>query len=229
VRALALATAAVLGLATAAEAATFEPIYKGVSMVMTGDIVPGDARRFVSAWNASCKRYGRCPERLFLNSGGGEVEAGLDLAIKVHETKAHTVVGKTDQCYSMCVIIFAVGSHRAVFETSRIGVHRTSDANGNDVWEMTAVIADLMRELGMPASVIGKFWSASPQSMAALDVYDMAGWAEIIGSGDAYPNTAELNPDHPNHEPPPGWKKSRKSYAGKKPSCRSIDHDTRCR
>ena len=51
---------------TSAFTATFTPIAKGKSMVMTGKIIRGDAQRLVDAYNASCAQRNRCPDRIFL-------------------------------------------------------------------------------------------------------------------------------------------------------------------
>ena len=126
---LAALSAALLS-TVAADAATFKPIYKGISLVMTGDIVHGDRERLIDAYNGSCQRRGYCPERIFLNSEGGLLTVGWDLADLVVESGMHTVVGRTDECYSACFIVFAAGSRRVVFETSHIGVHGVSRWTG---------------------------------------------------------------------------------------------------
>ena len=92
----------------------------------------------------------------------GRQRAGRHRGRRVHpQWGIHTVVGRTDECSSICVAIFAAGSHQVAFPTSQIGVHSASylDAyTGQDgeALETTLLIARYMKELGTPDAVITK-------------------------------------------------------------------------
>ena len=66
-------------------------------------------------------------ERMFLNSPGGNILAGIKIASAVRSLPApyqiDMVIGRTDICASICALIFAAGHHKVVFPTSKLGVH----------------------------------------------------------------------------------------------------------
>jgi hypothetical protein len=183
---------------SSAEAATFKPIAKGKSLVMTGVVMPGDAQRLVDAYNASLSKRGYAPERIFLNSNGGLISAGLAVASKVIESGMHTVVGKTDTCASICVAIFAAGSHRVVFTTSMVGVHSASTYHENEYGEMeqyeateaTIVLARIYKDWGVPDAVIAKMVTTKPDDIAWLSDADWPG-VEVLDAGAVQPNNPQ--------------------------------------
>src|SRR5262245_50854706 len=81
----------------AVEAATFKPIAKGRSLVMTGEVLPGDVQYLWEAATTAERRYGYPAERIFLNSPGCNVAAGFELAQFIRKWGIHTVVGATDE------------------------------------------------------------------------------------------------------------------------------------
>jgi len=187
-----LASACIVGaFENPAHSATFEPIAGGKSLVMTGEVVEGDAERLAVAYLDTYQRYGYAPERIFLNSHGGSVYAGFEVASFVQETGLHTVVGRTDECYSICTVIFAAGSHRAVFPTSRMGVHsasrKTASADGQIIAEedatslaFTLLMARVLVGLGAPDSVVIKTIATPGDSITYLTLTDLVGWVELI-------------------------------------------------
>ncbi|MEQ1956436.1 ATP-dependent Clp protease proteolytic subunit [Mesorhizobium yinganensis] len=170
-----------------AEAATFEPIARGKSLVMSGKVVPGDVFMLDAAARASCDARGYCPERIFLNSPGGNFDAGIELAEFIRRWGIHTVVGETDGCASICVAIFAAGSNKVAFPTSRIGVHSASfvDAytgQSGEALETTVLIARYMKQLGTPDTVITKMILTPGDDITWLTANDWPG-LEIIHAG----------------------------------------------
>ena len=110
IKTLLAAAVAVASLATPVCAASFRAHPSGKSLVMTGDIVAGDAARFVDAVKAQNRRGVRV-ERMFMNSPGGELAAGWALAKSFRQIgDIDAVIGRTDRCVSMCAIVFAATS-----------------------------------------------------------------------------------------------------------------------
>lgn len=191
---LLLAGTAVLALLTNTNAATFKPINHGKSMVMTGEIMAGDAQRLVIAGKAAERKYGRGQpviERIFLNSPGGDVVAGLELADLVHRWSGiHTVIGRTDTCASMCAVVFAAGSHKVVFATSHLGVHSVATFNSNsdgslnenlgedaDSLALTTLVARAMADYGVPANIITRMMITKQPETYWVGAKD--GWTEV--------------------------------------------------
>lgn len=189
--AMALVVTAPFWVSGPAHSATFKPIASGHSLVMTGEVVAGDAERLKAAYAASYRERGFAPERIFLNSIGGDVMAGFEVTDVVIETGMHTVVGATDTCASICTVVFAAGRHRVVFPTSRIGVHaasnQTASADGTTVITedlnslgVTALMARVLAALGAPDRVIVKTIITPGDKIAPLTFEDLAGWVEVI-------------------------------------------------
>jgi hypothetical protein len=86
--------------------------------VLNGPIAhhtPLDFRRVVDAFPV---------QTLGLNSTGGDVSAGLILALEVHDMAIDTVISSDAGCYSACAYVFLAGSSRQV--DGEIGVHMPS-------------------------------------------------------------------------------------------------------
>lgn len=182
-----IALACTLPAIQSASAATFKPIwrYGGKSVVMTGEIMPGDDQRLYAAVKAVYDKDGTRVERMFLNSPGGSVSAGVTLAIYVQKLGIDAVVGKTDTCASICFAIFAAAKHRAIFPTSKVGVHSVYgiDNNGNTVGSAapgsaatTRALAKLYKSMGVPDPIIVKMMTTDGTDMAWIHGSDAAGW-----------------------------------------------------
>lgn len=131
-----LASALVAILSTGgATAAEVKPVGKtGTSLEIRGAIAPGDDQRLLQAAR-SLQRAGNKLERLFLNSPGGQLRAGLALAVTVGELNVDTVVGAGATCASACVLAFAAGKKKVAFATSMIGVHAATSVETNSLGE----------------------------------------------------------------------------------------------
>lgn len=186
--ALLVASAALLA---PAHSATFKPIAAGHSLVMTGDVIYGDAERLTAAYHASAAEYGFYPERIFLNSPGGNVIASAEVADVVTANGMHTVVGRKDKCISACVIIFAAGSHRVAFPTSQIAVHSASTpmhmSDGTTTWQeddtaqaLTLRVARALIKFDAPDSVVVKVINTPSDTLTYLTWEDVSNWVEII-------------------------------------------------
>ena len=63
-----------------AEAATFETFADGKALAVTGKINEGDNAWLMQTFNASCQQRGYCPSVIWLDSPGGNLKAGIDMA-----------------------------------------------------------------------------------------------------------------------------------------------------
>jgi hypothetical protein len=166
------------------QAATFSIIAQGHSVAMKGRITTDDDQRLDRAYRESCARRGYCPERLFLDSEGGQVLASFNVADVVVHYGLHTVVNKTGQCYSSCFMIFAAGPLRVVFPTAHIGVHSLSDEHGQETAETvyyTRLAIDILRDhLHVPEPILAKMISTPPSGMAYLTWQDLDGWVQFL-------------------------------------------------
>lgn len=73
-------------------------------------------------------------QTLGLNSDGGDVSAGLILALDVHDRAIDTVISSNSGCYSACAYVFLAGAHRQV--DGEIGVHMPAPVVEADGWRV---------------------------------------------------------------------------------------------
>ena len=62
-------------------------------------------------------------ERVILNSGGGLLRGGQEVAKYIRDNKIDTEVPNKSKCLSNCALVFAAGIRRYASSQSRIGVH----------------------------------------------------------------------------------------------------------
>jgi ATP-dependent protease ClpP protease subunit len=158
-------------------------------MDVGGVINLGDEVKFQQVLNqaaASGTRIGW----LRLNSNGGNVVAGAKIAEMTRNNSIQTMVGNNDECASICVLVFAAGTTRSHYETSRIGVHSISTyaagLNGPGVDDESAMagstwLARQLKYYGTPDNVIGKMIStpSADGSIAWLTTNDVVGWSTL--------------------------------------------------
>lgn len=129
---------AVLGIAlvtcfATASASTMTPLWdpKGfVYINLDGKIEAGDPSRLLEILNLSRSKllpvWG-----VTLNSPGGSVEAGLQLASIIRQNRLSTMVSTNATCASACFFSFAAGVNRLTVKTARVGVHSAAE-NGEE-------------------------------------------------------------------------------------------------
>jgi hypothetical protein len=129
-----------------------------VTILITGEIVPGDADAF-SATVKQANDAGKFVANIRLNSEGGNLLEGVKLADAVSFGKISTNVGKNATCASACFLIFAAGNTKFASYDARIGVHGASDEHGNETVQSgaaTVSMARVAKELGVPSAIIGR-------------------------------------------------------------------------
>ena len=114
--------------------------------------------------------------QLSLNSRGGSVVAGADLATTVRRSGISTSVDDASVCASSCFMVFAAGMDRAASAQARIGVHSvTSSTTGETrlAKSVTIDVARLLADFGVPPSILGRMVTAKPDDIAWLTAEEL--------------------------------------------------------
>ena len=93
---------------------------EGDTVILTGQIAPGDADRFADFRESTLRTFGQAK----LNSPGGSVYDALSIGRQLRESEMNTVMTATDICLSACPYILAGGVTRTVAEDAQVGVHQ---------------------------------------------------------------------------------------------------------
>ena len=174
---MAIATATVMPM-TAANAVTIEILNDHCNhndpnctvVYLQGDIRPGDEKTF-----AAVVKNIKDDVLVVLNSGGGEFEAGMNIARQIKNRGFTT--SASNFCASVCAVIWLSGSLRFYLRESSIGMHgvyRTRvDRNGNRIngapvygsSSGNAVLGAYLAELGLAPKTIATLTEAGPGDM----------------------------------------------------------------
>ena len=142
----------------------------GTVLRLRGDVTAGDYRRLKKLLqNGSVVG-------LEISSGGGSLEAGLDIARAVRDKGL--VVYASKECDSVCADIFFAAKERYMGRGCKIGVHSVSNDRGKedaDSARSTIRTSRLLVGLGVPHSIIGKIVATPPAKITYLDNRDLAG------------------------------------------------------
>src|SRR3954471_1990464 len=96
--------------ANVAEAAQFRVSDDGNLFALDGMIARGDTATMRIVFNNACQRNGHCPSLMVLNSPGGDLDEGYDLAGTIAgQGGIVTLVAPNQTCASACFIVYAVG------------------------------------------------------------------------------------------------------------------------
>ena len=176
-------------LATPTAAATFDHFTneEGHEIVtLSGPIVPGDWNQLVAIERQTNAR-GVLVTALRLDSPGGNLLEGVQLAKAMYEGKIATVVVRGAACASACFIVFAAGTEKYASYGSRVGVHGASFQNGGetvDAPEGTVAMAKLVKSLGVPPGIIGQMVVTPPDEMVWLSAVDLQSMGvQMTGAG----------------------------------------------
>jgi hypothetical protein len=179
-----LSSGAVLGIALAAcfgfpatAAVIKSSVLKDGRVVLSvsGDIAEGDTVTFKAAVKTA-NDAGKFVSSIRLDSQGGNLLEGVQLAEVVKFAKMATNVGQNATCASACFLIFAAGETKFANYTAQIGVHGASDETGRETTQSgaaTVSMARIAKELGVPASIIGRMVVTPPNDMVWLSPTDL--------------------------------------------------------
>ena len=179
-----LACLAVPAPLAAAEVSVLDEAPARLELAITGTIDRGDPERLATVLARSAVGRGGLRVLIWLNSGGGDLKAGLELASVVLDLRGRlasagavaTVVGADDECDSACVPVFGAGQERLLVSGGRIGLHRGSEAGRESVASRsdTLVVANLLHGFGLPASAVGRMVTTPPSEMSYLNADELA-------------------------------------------------------
>jgi hypothetical protein len=95
-------------------------------IVLAGDIVPGDDKRFsvVLKQARDQSKDWETDGTLRLDSEGGDVATAMSIGRLVRKAQLTTIVQENNTCASACVLILAGGVWRIAWGDGRIGLHR---------------------------------------------------------------------------------------------------------
>jgi hypothetical protein len=113
-----------------------------------------------------------------LSTPGGLVDEGWTIATIVGVNGYNTGIFPGTTCASACSLIFFVGNIKMIGAGARIGVHRASlIISGTETpgtLDTTRFMAERLRSLGAPLSVVTKLLSTPPGGIAWLTHSDLA-------------------------------------------------------
>lgn len=203
-----------------------------VTIVIAGEIVPGDADTFSIAVKQA-NSAGKLVANVRLNSEGGNLLEGVKLADAVRYGKMSTNVGKNATCASACFLVFAAGSTKFATYDARVGVHGASDEDGSETVQSGAAtisMARIAKELGVPSAIIGRMVVTPPNEMVWLTPQDLQSMGTtLVGKpsqtqstltgppSQVPPNPMQITPDTSSklnpieqtapttNKPPPTW------------------------
>lgn len=220
----ALTITSILTVASVASAATFATAVTKdgkVIVTLTGEITEGDADAF-KAVIQTANNGGHLVAIIRLNSPGGGILEGVKLADMIRFGKIATSVIDNSKCASACFIAFAAGSEKYANYTASVGVHGASDEAGQETMQSSAAtvtVARIIKELGVPPSIIGKMVITPPEQMVWLTPDDLRSMGATMTGKPSQVSTlpsssdlsSQLRPQEKStakeSTPPPTWDK----------------------
>jgi hypothetical protein len=217
---LGIACAACVGFPATAAVLKTSALKDGrVVISVSGEIAEGDTEAF-KAVIKSANDAGEFVSSVRLDSPGGNLLEGVQLAEVVKFAKMATNVGQGATCASACFLIFAAGETKFANYTAQIGVHGASDETGRETTQSgaaTVSMARIAKELGVPAAIIGRMVVTPPNEMVWLSPADLQSLgATMVGKPSQVPppiaNIKQLPADSPTDlspkakaSAPPTW------------------------
>lgn len=136
-------------------------------IVLRGEMAPGDSER-LRALILAANQGGRMVSGIRLTSNGGNLVEGVKLAELIRTATIATVVPNGSQCASACFVAFAAGQEKFVSYQAKVGVHGAADQNGKEAGDATVAMAKIVKELGVPPSIIGRMVVTPPSEVVWL-------------------------------------------------------------
>jgi hypothetical protein len=144
-------------------------------LTLSGEVAPGD-NEAIKAQIKKANQTGRIVVTLRLDSIGGNLLEGVEIADTVRQAKMATAILSGAKCASACFVIFAAGNEKYAHYSASVGVHGASDASGQETTSANAAtvsMAKIVRRLGVPTNIIGKMVVTPPSQMVWLTPDDL--------------------------------------------------------
>lgn len=207
---LGLILAALTALSTfwQASAASLKPsVAKDGRIVISisGELVPGDTEAF-KAIVKEANDSGKLVASIRLNSPGGNLLEGVQLANAVKFGKMTTNVGQGATCASACFLVFAAGETKFANYTAQIGVHGASEKDGAESVQSgaaTVSMAKIAKDLGVPSTIIGRMVVTPPSNMVLLSPSDLQSMGTtMVGKPSQTAQQSSLGTQQTTSDPP---------------------------
>ncbi len=131
-------------------------------LLVSGVIGPGAHRQFRAALS------NQAPELVVLDGPGGILGEALQIAEEVRRRNMNTLVAPNRRCASACAIVFLSGRTKYLGAGAAVGLHSASHADGRADPEATELMADYLRELGVPSSTLRNMAQTAPNKIRWL-------------------------------------------------------------
>jgi hypothetical protein len=166
---------------------------------LDGEIEEGDAQALRKVI-AAASRSRRLISGIRLNSPGGQLGEGAELAYIVKYGKIATVVPAGAQCASACFLILAAGSEKYASFSANVGVHGASNRAGQAAGDATVSMGRAANLLGVPESIIGKMVITPPDQMVWLTPIDLRSMGTIMTGKPSQVPPKQDSPRSPNYQ-----------------------------
>ena len=153
-----------------------------VIVSLSGEIADGDADKLRTIIK-SANDAGHLVSSIRLDSPGGTIGEGVKLAQLVRYGKIASVVVNGTKCASACFIVFAAGDPKYVSYGASVGVHGASNEAGKETVESSAAtvsMARIVKDLGVPAPIIGKMVVTPPDQIVWLTPEDLRSMGTVM-------------------------------------------------
>jgi hypothetical protein len=149
-----------------------------------GPIVKGDTTRLEQALTAVPQ--GKRLLALAVDSPGGLVTEGEQLAALIRSRKVPVVIPSNSQCVSACFLLLAASPHRMAASDALVGVHSANE-NQQETDISLAVTTLMARDAakdGIPPAIIGKMVETTPGRVEWLTPADLSSMNVLVYTGD---------------------------------------------
>ena len=142
---------------------------KPAIIILTGDLLPGDQKKFAS--NALA-----IEEAIVLfESRGGNLIAGIEIGKAIRLKEFATYVPANTICASACAFAWLGGTKRLLSSNAKVGFHAASIEEGGVSRESgvgNALAGAYLNQLGLPSRAVAYITSTSPDDMRWLTIAD---------------------------------------------------------
>lgn len=167
----------------------------GESVYAEGQITDGTAARFRTFLASNPLPEGTW---IWLMSGGGNLDEGLELGKLIRERKFNT--GVTRECFSSCTFTFLGGVKRSMLSWDMYGVHQFSfrsapnaDTAASDAQKVSVTLYNYVRSMGVDTRLIDEMVKADQTQVNSLSV-DRLRALKVVN---APPNMVDPTPNQP--------------------------------
>ena len=131
-------------------------------LLVSGVIGPGAHHQFAAALSRGST------DLVVLDGPGGVLGEALLIAEEVRRRQLNTLVAPNRSCASACAIVFLSGRDKYLGAGAAVGLHAASYADGRADPEATELMADYLRQLGVPDSTLRRMAATAPSDIRWL-------------------------------------------------------------